>query len=68
MEGIQADYKARNLILDFENKPSAKVRVKLSDYGFKDSDIGKIVSAAGQKNNPVSLDQMEIQRIIRQRL
>ncbi len=32
---IIADYEKRNLILKFEEKPSAKIRVKLNNYGYK---------------------------------
>jgi alcohol dehydrogenase class IV len=40
----------------------------LGSYGFKESDIEKVVNGTGNKNNPVTLEKEEIRRIIIDRL
>lgn len=41
---------------------------RLSHYGISETDIDRIVKAAGQKNNPVELSNDDLRRILQERL
>jgi alcohol dehydrogenase class IV len=40
----------------------------LSEYGVRDSDLERIVQGAGNKNNPVRLNEEEIKDLLLMRL
>jgi alcohol dehydrogenase class IV len=41
---------------------------RLGNYGFQESDVEKVVTVTGQKNNPVKLTDEDIMRIVRERI
>ncbi len=61
-EDLDRNY--RNLIAKIEEWTQLLNIPKLNAYGFRESEIEKIVKVTGNKNNPVKLDHEEIKKLI----